>query len=121
VASRRRVLAAARDGNFDALLSVLDPDVIRRIDAGDIGADVARVLRGAQAVASGALAFHSLGLETRRVLVNRAPGVVTFADGQPVAVVGFTVAGGMIVEIDVLADPARVQRLDLSPLALQQT
>ena len=110
-------LVAARDGDFDALLTVLDPDVVRRLDAGTTGADVPRILRGAQAVASGALGFARLGYVARRALVNGAPGVVAFADEEPFAVLGFTVAHGKIVEMNVLADPVRVRRLNLTVLA----
>lgn len=110
-------LAAARDGDFDALLTVLDPDVVRRVDAGATGPDVSRILRGAQAVASSAIAFNRLGYVARRALVNGAPGVVTFADGEPYTVLGFTVARGKIIEMNVLADPARLRRLDLTVLA----
>jgi RNA polymerase sigma-70 factor (ECF subfamily) len=110
-------LAAARDGDFDALLTLLDPDVVRRADVGATGPDVSRILRGAQAVASGAIAFNRLGYVGRRALVNGAPGVVTFADGEPFAVLAFTVARGKIVEMNVLADPVRLKGLDLAALA----
>jgi RNA polymerase sigma-70 factor (ECF subfamily) len=110
-------LAAARDGDFDTLLTVLDPDVVRRVDAGATSPDVPRILRGARAVASGAIAFQTFGYVGRRALVNGAPGVVTFADGEPRTLVGFTVTRGKIVEMDILADPARLRRLDLSFLA----
>jgi RNA polymerase sigma factor (sigma-70 family) len=114
-------LAAARDGDFDALLTVLDPDVVRRVDAGATGPAVPRILRGAQAVASNAVAFNKLGYVSRRVLVNGTPGVVSFAEGDPVTVVGFTVARGRIVEMNILADPARVRRLDLTFVAPGRT
>ena len=65
-------------------------------------------------MASGAILFQSLGFEARHVLVNGAPGVVTFANGQPVAVVGFTVARGKIAEMNILADPVRLRGLDLT-------
>lgn len=110
-------IAAARDGDFDALLRVLDPDVVRRLDAGAAGPDVPRILRGAQEVASGAMSFQTLGYVGRRALVNGAPGVVTFADGEPYAVLGFTIARGRVAEINVLADRDRLRRLDLTFLA----
>lgn len=110
-------LAAARDGDFDALLTVLDPDVVLCVDAGTTGPGGSRILRGAQVVASGALGFQSLGYIVRRALVNGAPGVVTFAGEEPFSVLGFTVARGKIVEMNILTDPARVQRLDLTVLA----
>jgi RNA polymerase sigma-70 factor (ECF subfamily) len=106
-------LAAAREGDFDGLLRVLDPDVVRRVDAGTAGPVASQILRGAQAVASQAVSFARLGLSVRRALVNGAPGVVTFVDGEPYTVLGFTVAGGRIVEMNILADPARVRGLDL--------
>jgi RNA polymerase sigma-70 factor (ECF subfamily) len=112
-------LAAARDGDFEALLNVLDPDVVRRFDAGALRLDAPRILRGAKAVASGALTFQKLGFESRRVLVNGAPGVIALAGGKPVSVAAFTVADGKITELNVLADPARLRRLDLSLLAPQ--
>jgi RNA polymerase sigma-70 factor (ECF subfamily) len=69
-------------------------------------------------VASGAISFQTLGHVSRRALVNGAPGVVTFADGEPYAVLGFTVARGRIVEMNVLADPERLRRLVLPVLPL---
>jgi hypothetical protein len=98
-------LAAAREGDFDALLAVLDPDVVRRVDTGATDPGVPRILRGAQAVATGAIAFNRLGHVARRALVNGAPGMVALADGKPYAVLGFTIARGKIIEINVLADP----------------
>jgi RNA polymerase sigma factor (sigma-70 family) len=110
-------VAAARDGNFDALLTVLDPDVVLRADAGVTGPGGSRLERGARAVASGAVTFNTLGFVSRRALVNGAPGAITFAGDEPIAVVGFTVAHGRIVEMNILADPARLRRLDLTALA----
>jgi RNA polymerase sigma-70 factor (ECF subfamily) len=107
-------LAAARDGNFDRLLAVLDPDVVLRADGGATGLGGSRVVRGAHAVASGAARFNRLGFESRRALVNGAPGVVSFADDQPISVVGFTVAGGRIVEMNILSDRDRLRQLDLA-------
>ena len=110
-------LAAARDGDFDALVAVLDPDVVLRADAGPTGLGGSRIERGARAVASGAIRFRQLGYVSRRALVNGAPGVVTFAGDEPFSVLGFTVARGKIVEMNILIDPARLQRLDLAVLA----
>ena len=107
-------LAAARDGDFEALLTVLDPDVVIRADGGATGPGGSRIERGAHAVASGAIGFNRLGYVSRRVLVNGAPGVVTFAGNEPFAVAGFTVARGKIVEMNILSDPARLRRLDLA-------
>jgi RNA polymerase sigma-70 factor (ECF subfamily) len=110
-------LAAAREGDFDRLLTVLDPDVVLRADGGATGLGGSRVIRGARAVASGATTFNRLGYEARRALVNGAPGVVSFAGEEPFSVVGFTVAGGRIVEMNILTDPARLQELDLAVIS----
>jgi RNA polymerase sigma-70 factor (ECF subfamily) len=110
-------LAAARDGDFDALIAVLDPDVELRADAGPAGPDLARFLRGADTVASNAIAFRRLGYTPRRVLVNGAPGVVTFDGTEPFSVLGFTIVGGRIAQMNILIDPVRLRRLDLTSLA----
>jgi RNA polymerase sigma factor (sigma-70 family) len=116
--TQRRVaaafLAAARDGDFDALLEVLDPDVVLRADLGPLGRS--REVRGAAAVARQALTYSRLGLITRPALVNGAVGAVTTLDGEPFAVGAFTVRDGRIVEIDILADTERLRRLDLTIL-----
>jgi RNA polymerase sigma factor (sigma-70 family) len=110
-------LAAARDGDFDALLAVLDPDVVLRADRGAVPPGASRVVRGAPTVAQQALRFWRLAGVARPALVNGAAGFVAFApDGRPFSVVGFTIRLGKIVEIDVLADPARLGRLDLAVL-----
>jgi len=107
-------LAASREGDFEGLLAVLDQDVVLRADYGTAGAS--RLISGARAVAGGALAFSRLAPFARPALVNGAAGLVTARDGRPLSVMGFTVARGKIVEIDVLADPGRLGRLDLSVL-----
>ena len=109
-------LAASRDGDLEALVAVLDPDVVLRADRGAVPAGASRVLRGARAVAEGALAFSRLAPFAQPALVNGAAGVVVAPRGQPYAVMGFTVRGGKIVEIDILADPARLRQLDLLAL-----
>jgi RNA polymerase sigma factor (sigma-70 family) len=110
-------LAAARGGDFDALVAVLDPDVVLRADYGGVPSGVSRVVRGARAVAEGALTFARLGRFARPALVNGAAGVIArVPDGRLVAVMGFTVRQGMIVEIDILADPDRLRKLDLAVL-----
>ena len=109
-------LAAARDGDFDGLVAVLDPDVVLRADAGAVPAGASRVVRGADAVAKMALAFAQLGPFARPALVNGAAGIVAAPGGRPVSVLGFTVRGGKITEIDILADPERLSRLDLAEL-----
>jgi len=116
VARQREVveafLAAARAGDFDALLAVLDPDVVLRADQGTL-----RVVRGARAVTEGALTFSRLAQSARLALVNGVPGIIArLPDGRPMAVMGFTVARGKIVEIDILADPGRLRHVDLGVL-----
>jgi len=109
-------LAAARGGDFDALLAVLDPDVVLRADVGAVPAGASRGVRGAAAVAKAALSFSWRARFARPALVNGAAGLVVAAGGRPFAVMGFTVARGRIVEIDILADPARLRQLDLAGL-----
>jgi RNA polymerase sigma factor (sigma-70 family) len=108
--------AAARRGDFDALVAVLDPDVVLRADRGAVPVSPAKVVRGAPAVARQALTFARPALFVRPALVNGAAGVVVASGGRPFSVMGFTVRGGKIVEIDVLADPARLRQLDLALL-----
>jgi RNA polymerase sigma-70 factor, ECF subfamily len=105
-------LAASREGNFEGLLAVLDPDVVLRSDLG--GAVAARVVRGATNVAQGAMLGSREGKLVRPAIVNGAAGVVVTARGRVVTVVGFTVVGGKIVEMNVLADPTRLRRLALA-------
>jgi RNA polymerase sigma-70 factor (ECF subfamily) len=105
-------LAAARGGDFAALLAVLDPDVVLRADGGAAGAS--REVRGATAVAEQALTFRRLAPFAHPVLVNGAVGFVAAPGGQPMAILGFTIRGGKIVEIDILSDPDRLHRLDLT-------
>jgi RNA polymerase sigma factor (sigma-70 family) len=108
--------AAARDGDLQGLLAALDPDVVLRSDGGATRPEATAVARGAETVASRAMRFAQPEAELRPVLVNGAAGVVVLAAGRPVTVMGFTVRGGVIAEIDVLADPERVAALDLSAL-----
>jgi RNA polymerase sigma factor (sigma-70 family) len=108
-------LAAARDGDFEGLLAVLDPDVVLRSDGGATRPQLISLLRGAQAVAEGAVTFRRFAESASRILVNGVPGGVAWApDGSPFAVVALTVSGGKIVAIDVLADPNRLDLLDLT-------
>jgi RNA polymerase sigma factor (sigma-70 family) len=109
--------AAARAGDFDALVAVLDPDVVARSDGGTARPGLSAAIRGAAAVANRALAYAQPAAEVRPALVNGAAGVVIVLGSQPFSVMGFTVARGKIVEIDVLADPERISRLDLAFLA----
>ena len=109
-------LAAVRDGDFERLIAVLDPDIVLRADGGAL-AGASRVVRGAHAVAAQAASFSRLGLSNQIVLVNGNIGLVSRRpDGRPFAVLGFTIAGGKVVEIDILADPERLSRLDLSAI-----
>jgi RNA polymerase sigma factor (sigma-70 family) len=105
-------LAAAREGDFDRLVAVLDPDVVVRQDFGPVGGR--REIRGAEAVASQALLFGQLDI--RPALINGVAGGVSFRDGQPFSVGAFTVRNGQIVELDFLADPERIRELDLTIL-----
>jgi RNA polymerase sigma factor (sigma-70 family) len=106
--------AAARGGDFSALVAVLDPEVVLRSDGGAVRPGASVVVRGAQAVARRALTFAQPGASVRSALVNGEPGVVVVAAGQPFAVMGFTVTGGKVVAIHVLADPERLDQLDLA-------
>jgi RNA polymerase sigma factor (sigma-70 family) len=110
-------LAAAQNGDFEALVAVLDPDIVLRADGG-AAKGMSRLVRGAQAVAAQAETFSKLGLSTQVVLVNGNIGVLSrLPDGRLFSVLGFTIAGGKVVEIDILADPDRVSRLDLSAIS----
>jgi RNA polymerase sigma factor (sigma-70 family) len=107
-------LAAAREGDFEALVEVLDPDVVLRAEGPAPGAS--RVVRGAANVARGALAFSRLDIEVRTALVNGAIGTVTLRDGRPFAIAGFTIRNRRIVEMDIFGNPERLSRLDLQLL-----
>jgi RNA polymerase sigma-70 factor (ECF subfamily) len=106
-------VAAAREGDFEALVAILDPDVVLRADRGAHLPGSAEV-RGARAVAGQALTFARLAPHTRPALVNGAAGMVVAPGGKLFAVMGFTVSDGRIAEIDVLADPDRLAALDLA-------
>jgi RNA polymerase sigma factor (sigma-70 family) len=108
--------AAARRGDFDALVAVLDPDIVLRADGGTLRPDDTRVVRGAEQVARRALMFAGLSPYVRPALVNGVAGVVVAPHGQPFSVMGFTVVGGRIVAIDALSDPERLRELDLTVL-----
>jgi RNA polymerase sigma factor (sigma-70 family) len=102
---------AARGGDFDALVALLDPDVVLRSDFGARRPAAPRVTRGAAAVASQALIGALPTAHLHPALVNGAAGVVVTVRGRPFAVLGFTVTDGRIVEIDAIADPDRVRRI----------
>ena len=106
-------LAAARDGDFERLVALLHPDVVIRADLGPAGS---REVRGAAAVAGQALAYERVGLVIKPALINGAMGLVATRDGQPFSVGGFTIRRGRVVEMDWLADAARIRELDLTIL-----
>jgi RNA polymerase sigma factor (sigma-70 family) len=108
--------AAARGGDFEALVAVLDPDVVLRADGGTLRPDDTRVVRGAEQVARRAMMFAGLSPYVRPALINGAVGVVVVPHGKPFSVMGFTVAGGRVVAIDALSDPERLRELDLTVL-----
>jgi RNA polymerase sigma-70 factor, ECF subfamily len=107
-------LAASREGDFDALIDVLAPDVLLRADSGALPPPATQQVRGAEAVARLATAFSAVARFSRLALVNGTPGLVTTTPGgEPYSVMGFTIARGRIVQIDILADPERLAKLDL--------
>lgn len=107
-------LAASRNGDLDALVALLDPDVVVRADYGPVSASASRQVSGAHTVAEQALSFSRLIPFARPALVNGAAGVIVARDGQPMTLMGFTVSHGKITEIDILADPARLRQLGLT-------
>jgi len=120
LAVQRRVVeaffAAAREGDFEGLVAVLDPDIVSRSDGGALRPEATAIVRGAREVASRAISFARLAPFVRPALVNGGAGVVVAPPGETFAVMGFTVAGGRIVEIDSITDPARLRELDLTVL-----
>jgi RNA polymerase sigma factor (sigma-70 family) len=102
---------AARGGDFDALVAVLDPDVVLRSDYGARRPGAPKVFHGAVAVANQAVIGALPGAQLHPALINGTAGVVITVHGRPYAVMGFTVAQGKIVEIDAIADPDRVRRI----------
>jgi RNA polymerase sigma factor (sigma-70 family) len=109
-------LAAVQDGDFEALVAILDPAIVLRADGGAVKG-MSRLVRGAPAVVAQAATFSKLGLSNQVVLVNGNIGVVSrLPDGRLLSVIGFTIAGDKVVEMDILADPDRLSRLDLSAI-----
>ncbi len=104
--------AASRAGDFDALVEVLHPEVVLRADGGAARPSANHVIRGAAEVAGRAMTFASLSPFVQPVLVNGVAGVLVAPQGRPFSVMAFTVAGGKVVAIDALADPARLEHLD---------
>jgi RNA polymerase sigma-70 factor (ECF subfamily) len=107
-------LAAARGGDFEALVAVLAPDVELRADGGDRGPS--HYFRGAEVVARQAEAWSRVDLTVRRALVNGAAGAVALRDGKPFSVAAVTIRNGKIAELDFLTDPERLAQLDLAVL-----
>ena len=105
-------LAAARAGDFEALLEVLDPDVVFRIDAGGVAPRARPPIKGAEAVAAQILERGApLAPHARSALVNGNAGLIVVPHEKPLAVVGFVIAAGRIAEIDLIADPAKLPDL----------
>jgi RNA polymerase sigma-70 factor (ECF subfamily) len=107
-------LAAARKGDFDALVTVLDPDVVLRADGGRTG--LSKHVQGAETVARQALLWSRVDLAMHRVLVNGAAGVVSYLHGRPFSIAAGTIQNGKILELDFLTDPERIAELDLTVL-----
>jgi RNA polymerase sigma factor (sigma-70 family) len=114
---QRRVVdaffAASHDGDFDALLEILDPDVELRIDGGVLRADASLVLRGADAVVGHTATYSALYPSVMPALVNGAAGAVVAPAGRVFSVMAFTVTNGRIIRIDALVDPERLAKLGL--------
>ena len=108
-------LAAVRDGDFEGLVAVLDPDIVLRVDGGAV-VTASRVVRGARAVAAQAAGFSKL-VANQIVLVNGNIGFVARSpDGRLFSVIGLTIANRRIAEMNILADPERLSKLDLSTI-----
>jgi RNA polymerase sigma factor (sigma-70 family) len=106
--------AAAHRGDFDALVEVLDPDVVVRIDGGEAHPEATTVLHGRDAAASRALVVAQPAVPKLPVLVNGSAGVLVVVDGRPFAAMGFAVSAGKIVEVDAIIDPGRLAHVDLA-------
>jgi len=114
-------IAAAREGKFEDLIALLDPDVVLRIDGGTQRPGATKVVQGARAVAEGASRFASMAPFALEVLVNGAPGFIgRLPDGRIVSVMGMTIRDGRIVELHALTDAERIAKLDL-PREKRQT
>lgn len=118
IARQREVVdaffAASKNGDFDALVAVLDPDVVLRSDGGSDRQSISQIIRGGASLASQAIMFAQGAPFARPAIVNGAAGVVVMRQGRPLSVMGFVVNGERIVAIDVLADPSRLAKLDLT-------
>jgi RNA polymerase sigma factor (sigma-70 family) len=109
-------LAASRGGDLGALLAVLDPDVVLHADAAAVPSGVPATLRGAAAVASGALASSARSRYSGLALVNGTPGIVMAPGGRLVVALALSIGDSKITRIEVIADPARLRQLDLAVL-----
>jgi RNA polymerase sigma-70 factor, ECF subfamily len=109
-------LTASRSGDFEALLAVLDPDVVARADRAAVPAGAPTEVRGAPAVAKNALAFSARARFAQVAVVNGVAGIVVAPKGRLRIVLAFTIRRGRIVEIDVVADPVRLRHLVLGVL-----
>jgi RNA polymerase sigma factor (sigma-70 family) len=107
-------MAAAREGDFERLVAVLDPDIVLRADAGAAMAAASIEIRGAQEVAGRALMWSRADLTMHRALVNGTVGLVATRQGRPFSIMGLTIRGGKITEMDILADPDRLAHIDLA-------
>jgi RNA polymerase sigma-70 factor (ECF subfamily) len=105
---------AAREGDFDTLVEILHPEVVLRSDGGTARPSANHLIRGAAEVAGRAMTFAGLAPFVQPVLVNGVAGVLVAPHGRPFSVMAFTVAGGKVVAIDALADPARLERMTSS-------
>ncbi|MEV7193383.1 sigma-70 family RNA polymerase sigma factor [Streptomyces sp. NPDC093510] len=106
-------MAATRAGDFDALLELLDPDVVLRADSGELASGLSKVVRGASAVAGQAAMFARAAAHQHMVLVNGLPGLVALPGGEPASLGSFTVVDGRIVEINIIADRERLRHLHI--------
>ena len=107
-------LAASREGDVELLVAILDPEIVLHSDGGTARPGLVSVLHGVEEVAAAAMTFRRFAGNATPVLVNGTPGGIAWtADGRPFAILAMTVSAGRIVEIDVLADPARLAAMDL--------
>ena len=114
-------LTALQAGDFDGLLTVLDPDVVLRVDAIAARAETSKEIRGAENWARGAIAFSKAISQTAGsvapMLIDRAPGLILARGGQPQRALRFRIENGKIAEVEIIGEPARLQQLDLAVLS----
>lgn len=120
VARQRKVveafIAASRGGDFEALVSLLDPEIVLRVDGGEMAPALSKLVRGAREVASQAWMYRRFAPLARLALINGAVGTVTAPESEAMSVMSFTVSDGKIVRLDILADPERLAKIDLTVL-----